>query len=122
MVRTTCVAPEMSMPARSSSPPRLAKAFCMSTTITADSPNVTSMGSGRVASLGIGHHGCPVFFRSGSLHRAPLGAIVPRSPLALPGCGAMIGARRSPRLTEHGCAYQGGNHDTFEGVSDLGRP
>src|SRR6185437_15108719 len=48
MVRTTASAPEMSRPARSSRPPRLAKAFCMSTTTTADCSSATASGSGRV--------------------------------------------------------------------------
>src|SRR5258705_9988563 len=51
IVRTTAPAPEMSMPARSRSPPRLAKAFCMSTTTIAACSGATSIGSGRVGSF-----------------------------------------------------------------------
>src|SRR5258707_1130580 len=43
----------MSIPARSSIPVLLAKAFCMSTTISADFWKSTSIGSGRALSLGI---------------------------------------------------------------------
>ncbi len=55
MVRTTAAAPEISMPARSSNPPLDAKAFCMSTTTTADFAKSTSSGSGRVCSLLVDH-------------------------------------------------------------------
>src|SRR3974390_344906 len=85
----------MSMPARSSSPPRLAKAFCMSTTITADLSSVTSIASGRVASLSIGHHDC-------------LNSLLPGREVYTAPCCAMIGARRSSELTEHSYVRQGG--------------
>src|SRR5215469_2916853 len=46
-------APEMSIPARSSIPPLLANAFCMSTTSTAACAKSISMGSGLLFNFGI---------------------------------------------------------------------
>src|SRR5438552_1543245 len=51
MLRVTAAAPEMSTPAMSSIPFGLAKAFCMSTTTTADLATSISTGSGFASSV-----------------------------------------------------------------------
>src|SRR5215813_14134056 len=63
MRRTTSLAPEISTPARSSMPPGLAKAFCISTTTTAVRARSISKGSGRVSRLSVGMPGLLLLLR-----------------------------------------------------------